>query len=277
MGKTENAGVPVFCPQLFPCILSPALNRCPFLSLGPGGGGVGTAREAGHPPPHPFASLGLFRPVSPSFPIPTTPSSPDFFLLPHRGGSRGRPQGGSRTTLRGQTLCLSASPFCVKLREMGGVGDPQPPRTFPKPRRPGRSRAPSDSPGEGEGPREQKPRHPALASPGARWSVRHPSVLPDSLPRAASPSPRGLGRCRGTRWWRLGTPHLPLPTPITSEAGLFFSRLQSPWGKNRRRVRRAPGKGTGGWQGCTSSPLLCIKEGVCRIEARPLPWQRWAL
>ena len=56
---------------------------------------------------------------------------------------------------------------------MGGVGDPQPRRTFPKPRHPGYSRAPSDSPGEGEGPREQKPRHSALASPGARWSVRH--------------------------------------------------------------------------------------------------------
>lgn len=70
-------------------------------------------------------------------------------------------------------MCLSASPFCVKLREMGGVGDPQPPRTFSKPRHLGCSRAPSDSPGEGEDPREQKPRHSALASPGARWSVRH--------------------------------------------------------------------------------------------------------
>lgn len=268
VGKTENARVPVFCPQLLIAALS-------FLS-GPGEEESGRLGEAGHPPPHPLASLGLFRPLSPSFRIPTTPSSPDLFLLPLRGGPQGRPQGGSRTALRGQTLCLSASPFCVKLREKGGVGDPQPPRTFPKPRHPGRSRAPSDSPGEGEGPREQKPRHLALASPGARWSGRHRASRLTPFPALRGRPGGGWGAAGDA----LAAPRKPSsspPPPITSEAGSFFSRLQSPCGKNTRRVRRASGKGRGGWRGCVSSPLLCIKRGVCRIEARPLPWQRWAL
>lgn len=93
---------------------------------------------------------------------------------------------------------------------MGGVGDPRPPHTFSKPRLPGRSLAPSAS-GEGECPREQKPRHPAFASPGRGGLSLISLCATEARARLTALlllfSPR-----RG--WGSVG----PLPTPpITSE------------------------------------------------------------
>lgn len=62
-----------------------------------------------------------------------------------------------------QTLCFSVSPFCVKLQVLGGLGKLRPPGTVLQTGRPGLSVAPPVSPRDREGPREQKPRHPALA------------------------------------------------------------------------------------------------------------------
>lgn len=105
---------------------------------------------------------------------------------------------------------------------MGGVGDPQLSHGSPKPRRPGRSLAPSASPGEGEGPWEQKPRHPALASPG-RGGLSRVSLCateaPARLPGAARLSRRGLGRC----WGRPGEAEGPFSSPSPSPARLANS------------------------------------------------------
>lgn len=106
-----------------PWILSSAPNRCPSLSLGPWGG-VGTAREA--PPTHP-ASFAF----PPGF---TSPKHPHHLSLarPPLPSPSWRPpecdpkQGRAPPSAKFVHFCVS---LLCKLREMGGVGDPQPPRT----------------------------------------------------------------------------------------------------------------------------------------------------
>lgn len=138
---------------------SPWLLNRPFLSLGPWGGGLGTAREAGVP--------SLLFSFSPPSPFLTRTSSPFPFPAAARGRLGATPAGaGVAYRLPQANFVQFRVSLLCKLQEMGGVGDPWPPRTFPEPGCPGRSLAPSLSPREGEGPREQKPRHPALAGPG---------------------------------------------------------------------------------------------------------------
>lgn len=103
------------------------LNRCPFLSLGPwGGGGVGTAREARGPSLFPTFSASFHLPLSPPLPFLVRTSS---FAV--AGGGRlsatlARARAGAGVAHRlpqANFVHFRVSLLC-KLREMGGVGEP---------------------------------------------------------------------------------------------------------------------------------------------------------
>lgn len=244
----------------------------PFLLWGP------REEESGQLGEHPL-SLCLIRPVSPSLLIPTTPSLPDLLLLPFGGCSLRPPQ----CDPRGVALHLPqanfvhfASPFCVKLREMGRVGDPRPPRTFPKPGRPWRSLRIFSFFRRGRRFPGTKAATPRPRQPGARWlsqppwSVRHRGSLPTPFP--------ALRFCPGGGWGAAGAAVAELGGPSTAISHHLRGLQILCWagkslGSNLRTVGCASGKGSGGWWGGTSSPLLCIKGGVCLTKARSLPWQ----
>lgn len=180
-----------------------------------------------------------------------------------------------------QTLCISASPFCVKLR--GDRSDPSPqPATrtpalsaVPEPGRPGRSPAPPASPGEGEGPREQKPRHPAPASPGRRGLRRAPVCATEAPARL----PRRLLRARPGGGW--GAPWAALPrapppphsrTPQHRAGSLIpVLRCKVPQGEIRRQWGVRLGKGRGGRWGSPELAPLRSHQRKRLVNERPPP------
>lgn len=190
----------------------------PFLLSGPGEEEPG---QLGKQPPFPFAFSAPFHLLflSPA-PLPC-PTSRSFPLAAARCGRlSATPEGRAPPSLG--KLCTFCVSLLCKLREMGGVEDPRPPRTFPKawtalafaphlqllPERekvPGnKSRDTPPSPARG-----------AVAEPAA-WVCAPPRLPPDSLPGAARLSQRGLGRCWGRFGGASGGP--PRPLLVTSGA-----------------------------------------------------------
>lgn len=96
-----------------PWILSPDRNRCPSLSLGRWGRGVGTAREAASLPrfPLPFPPRFTFPPQPRR---PATASLPDPLCLPLPGGSRWPPRA-TPTRVAHRLPQANFVHFCVSL------------------------------------------------------------------------------------------------------------------------------------------------------------------
>lgn len=190
MGKTENARVPVFCPQLLIAALS-------FLS----GPGEESRRlgEAGHPHPTPSRPLAFSArfhlPFASPPPLPLQTSSSSLFAE----APEGDPKEGRASPSAGK-LCVSRRlPFVLSCERREGSEthshlapspslDIQGVRAHPQ-IHPEREKVPGN---KAATPRPRQPRGAVVWAP--------PSVPPDSLPRAARPSRRGLGRC----WGRAG-------------------------------------------------------------------------
>ena len=201
-----------------PWIPSSAPDRCPsfFPALG-----RRSRDSSGSSPPFPLPFLPRFTFSSyPQHLFPARPLAPSLWR-PLAAAASVRPQEGRAPPSLGKLCTFCVSLLC-KLREMGGVEDPRPPRTFPKawtalafaphlqllPERekvPGnKSRDTPPSPARG-----------AVAEPAA-WVCAPPRLPPDSLPGAARLSQRGLGRCWGRFGGASGGP--PRPLLVTSEA-----------------------------------------------------------
>lgn len=167
---------------------------------------------------------------------------------------------------------VSASAFCVKLRELGGVGAPTPPaRSFPQSL--DVPFAPWASPGEGGGPQEQKPRHSALAVRGA---VAEPRRSRCATQAPARLSCRSLGR--GWSWGLSGRasgaplcfpPGIPTPSGVSIQ-GLGCRVLGEKCTGSRPRVCQGQWRVMGKQE---LFPLQCIKGGVCLLKAQPPAWQ----
>lgn len=115
--KNRKRSVPEASPLL--------LNRCPFLSLGPwGGGGVGTAREARGPSLFPAFSASFHFPLSPPPPFLVRTSSFAAAGGGRLGATLARAGAGVAHRLPQANFVHCRVSLLCKLREMGGVGEP---------------------------------------------------------------------------------------------------------------------------------------------------------
>lgn len=160
-GKSRKPTVPGSCPQLL-------IAAFPFLS--------GPREESGRLGKlvisHPTPAFPRFSPaVSPSLHIPTAPSLPDLLLLPLFGCSglppECDPKQGQAPPSAGKLCAFLCLPFVLSCERWEGSEihshiAPSPSLNIPGVRSHPHILRERDK----EGPREQKPRHPALASPG---------------------------------------------------------------------------------------------------------------